>query len=365
VIKVKKIYLRRGYTPVDKRIFIPNKATQFDCYIQRFNGFALWVAKGTIIDEKLMHSIQKSTAQLFIDNHDSENYFDLAKKLSSPKRFELEPINLDEAIQEVLGLEGALESLPTPTTQLEAIYNKSKNLIEAWSRAHSQPLPLNAFYKIAQLIVGQNKKKPISFSCFNSFLDDFYLLSAHMTKVAFFASIIGAKLRLHVTDQEKLVLAALMHDTGTAGIEEGLIEKPEKLTPEEYKSIQTHVDESMIIAKQCGIRDRAILDGIGEHHERLDGSGYPNGLTASEISQFGKILGVCDVFDALITKPIKKPFNFCSPLRKRATSLGLASSISCTILPITATSRCCIKFSSLASAFGAFSGCKSMAGKSC
>ena len=285
---------------------MPNQPIPFDCYIQRFNGFALWIEKGTTIDIKLMNTIQKTTAQLFIDNHEVESYLNLAKEIAQPKSTEIVPKKLEEAVEETLALEGELDSLPLMAQQLQAIYTTSKTLIEAWNQNYTKPLPLKAFYKITQLLVLQNRKKPLSFSHFNCFLDEFYSHSAHMTKVAFFASIIGAKLRLHPTDQEKLVLSALMHDTGKVAVSEALIQKPERLTPEEFQAVQSHVNESVIIAKQCGIRDRAILDGIGEHHERLDGSGYPNGLDRDKISQFGKILGVCDVFDALITtKPYR------------------------------------------------------------
>jgi HD-GYP domain-containing protein (c-di-GMP phosphodiesterase class II) len=310
VIKVKKIYLRRGFTPIDKHIFIEGKATSFDCYIQRFNGFALWIIKGTVIDAKLMHSIQKNSAQLFIDNKEIKTYHNLIRQIGRVKSIESEPIKLDEAIEDARTLEKSLIAISTHTAQLESIYNVSKSLINAWSLHHTRPLPLDAFYKIAQTLVACNKSKAIAFSNFNSFLDESYSLSAHMSKVAFFASIIGAKLRLDPTDQEKLVLAGLIHDTGKTEVNEDLIEKPEKLTPDEFKTIQSHVSESVIAAKQCGLRDRAILDGIGEHHERLDGSGYPNGLVAGEISQFGKILGVCDVFDALITiKPYRGAYS--------------------------------------------------------
>ena len=306
MIKVKKIYLRRGYTPINKNIFTQGRAISFDCFIQRFNGFALWIEKGTTIDGRLMNVIKKNGVQLFVSNQEVEPYHQEMRKISTSKPMELEPVSLQEAIQQALSLDEDLGNLPTKKSALEYLYKTSKTLINAWSDLHKKPLPLEAFYKISRLLVDYNRDRYLSFSDFNSFLDESYSLSAHMTKVAFFASIIGAKLGLHVTDQEKLVLAGLIHDAGKNEVDETLLEKPQKLTPDEFKAIQLHVNESVIVAKQCGIRDRAILDGIGEHHERLDGSGYPHQFIAAEISQFGKILAVCDVFDALIThKPYR------------------------------------------------------------
>jgi HD-GYP domain-containing protein (c-di-GMP phosphodiesterase class II) len=68
--------------------------------------------------------------------------------------------------------------------------------------------------------------------------------------------------------------------------------------------------------KKAGIKDRLILDGIKHHHERLDGSGYPDGLKIKRISEFGQILAVCDVFDALITvKPYRGAYSTFNALK--------------------------------------------------
>mgnify|MGYP000694513977 CR=1 FL=1 len=93
-------------------------------------------------------------------------------------------------------------------------------------------------------------------------------------------------------------------------MDENLLEKPDFLTEAEYKIIKEHSEASVKLVKRSGLKDRIILDGIREHHERLDGSGYPHSLTVKRISQFGKILAVCDVFDALITeKPYRGAYN--------------------------------------------------------
>jgi len=94
-------------------------------------------------------------------------------------------------------------------------------------------------------------------------------------------------------------MAGLMHDIGKMKIPLNILNKPGKLSDDEYALIQSHVVEGLdILSKDRSISD-IVLKVTAEHHERLDGSGYPNGLTGDQISLAGQMAAIVDVFDAM------------------------------------------------------------------
>lgn len=115
---------------------------------------------------------------------------------------------------------------------------------------------------------------------------------------------IGKSLNLNDSDLKTLTLAAFCHDVGKINISDEILNKPDKLTTDEYSSMQKHVTYSFDIVKDTIDNDVAEL--LIMHHERLDGSGYPNGLQGEEISLLGRILAVADSFDAMTTDRVYK-----------------------------------------------------------
>lgn len=101
-------------------------------------------------------------------------------------------------------------------------------------------------------------------------------------------------------------LAGLMHDLGKAQMPMDVLNKPGKLTDQEFAIIKTHPEEGHKLL-QAGVNvDPVVLDVCLHHHEKTDGSGYPKGLKADEISLFAKMGAVCDVYDAITSnRPYK------------------------------------------------------------
>jgi len=131
-----------------------------------------------------------------------------------------------------------------------------------------------------------------------------YITSGHSRRVTLYSVQVARLMRLKKEEIELIRYAALLHDIGKLGIPEIVLFKNKKLTEDEYNIIKRHATLSRSILKK--IRFKRYLKQIPEiassHHEKIDGSGYPLGLKGEEIPLGGKILAVCDVFDALTSR---------------------------------------------------------------
>lgn len=139
----------------------------------------------------------------------------------------------------------------------------------------------------------------------------------HSFRVAKYALAIGEQLRLDSQQLNDLEIAGYMHDLGKIGISELILGKPGKLTCEEFRLIQKHPVFTDKILQPIKLPIR-ILEGAIQHHERMDGSGYPGGLAGADISQFGRIIAVADVFDALTSK---RPYRDAMPVEESLRTL--------------------------------------------
>ena len=129
-----------------------------------------------------------------------------------------------------------------------------------------------------------------------------YYTHTHSLNVSVYALCLGNELNL---DEEKLTSlgrAALLHDIGKSKIDPKIVNKQGKLTQEEFEMMKNHPTYGYEIANNYKIEDKNILEGIYQHHEKLDGNGYPNKLSDKQIGLFPKIISVCDIFDALTTR---------------------------------------------------------------
>jgi HD-GYP domain-containing protein (c-di-GMP phosphodiesterase class II) len=122
--------------------------------------------------------------------------------------------------------------------------------------------------------------------------------SGHSERVARIAVRIGQELRMSAHEQGDLYLMGLLHDVGKIGVEDGVLKKPGKLTPQEYQQVQAHVRIGVHILSDLK-KLHHLLPGVAYHHECLDGSGYPSGLRGEAIPLPARILAVADAFDAM------------------------------------------------------------------
>ena len=127
--------------------------------------------------------------------------------------------------------------------------------------------------------------------------------SQHSARVAHYAYLIAKEMGLSQVKCEEIFRAGQMHDIGKIGIPDSILNKPSRLTEEEYAVMKSHVVQGSQILKDFTLIDN-VKDGVRFHHERYDGRGYPEGLKGEEIPLFGRIIGVADAFDAMTSNRV-------------------------------------------------------------
>lgn len=134
---------------------------------------------------------------------------------------------------------------------------------------------------------------------------------SHILRMGHYAAALAATLGLENDRIDSILYAVPMHDIGKIGIPDHILLKPGKLTAEEFGTMKQHTTIGARILENSHAEFIRMAETIAlTHHEKWDGSGYPNGLKGSEISLEGCITAVSDVFDALVTKrPYKAPFS--------------------------------------------------------
>jgi HD-GYP domain-containing protein (c-di-GMP phosphodiesterase class II) len=127
----------------------------------------------------------------------------------------------------------------------------------------------------------------------------------HGMRLENFAVKIGERLHMSKAQLTNLAFAAGFHDLGKINVPDNILNKPGKLSNEEFDCIKKHPADGEAIIKNTFLKDSALA--ILQHHERLDGSGYPNKLKGDEICLEGKILAVVDTYDAMTSdRPYRK-----------------------------------------------------------
>ncbi len=137
---------------------------------------------------------------------------------------------------------------------------------------------------------------------------DLYVFS-HSVNVCMLALIVGLFMNLKRDQLKNLGLAALLHDVGRNKVPKSILYKPAPLSELEYAQVKKHTVYGYEMLKRYNQIPEQVCLAALQHHERLDGSGYPHGLVGEEIDLFARIVAVADVFDALLTdRPFRKGF---------------------------------------------------------
>jgi HD-GYP domain-containing protein (c-di-GMP phosphodiesterase class II) len=200
-----------------------------------------------------------------------------------------------------------LESLKEAQEILTASKSIQKKLFQ--DALSGSCLDLSPVVEVTNKSIDAIFNSPDSLACMLNIREkDEYLLE-HSIAVSIYITLFARYLNLERDVIERLSMGAFLHDIGKIKIPDAILNKPGKLTDEEFTIMKTHANHSIdIITATPRISDLS-LEVAALHHEKLDGSGYPFQLKGENISQFGRMIAICDIFDALTaTRVYKKGF---------------------------------------------------------
>lgn len=134
---------------------------------------------------------------------------------------------------------------------------------------------------------------------------DQYLLE-HSVSVSILISIFGRYLNLDKELIQKLAVGAFLHDTGKVMIPDKILNKPGRLTDSEFEIMKTHAIHSKKIVYETEGISELSRQIVSNHHEKLNGEGYPLGKTADDLTRYDRMISICDIFDALCAQRVYK-----------------------------------------------------------
>ena len=133
--------------------------------------------------------------------------------------------------------------------------------------------------------------------------------NGHSIRVSFYSKLIAENMGMEQDEIENIYYIALLHDIGKIAIPDSILNKPGRLTEEEFKVMKSHTTRGAEILKGISTIPQ-IIEGAKSHHEKYDGSGYPEGLKGEEIPLVARIICCADCFDAMASKRVyKEPFS--------------------------------------------------------
>lgn len=255
---------------IDFNLYYHDKPTQMSLFLQ----------SDTVIDKNKKKKLQE-IEHLYIPHSEYRKYESFVEE------------NLQVILEdETLSMDEKTEIIYTSSTDLTHSLFDNPNALENVQHSKKIVTP------ILQSIIHNNN----TVASYLKIIEHDYYTHTHSLNVSIYAICLGAEMGLAENILADLGQAALLHDLGKSQIKYEIINKDGALSEAEFHEMKKHSELGYEIAISIGIDNQDILDAIRHHHEKLDGMGYPDNLRQNEIKMFARIIGVCDVFDALTTK---------------------------------------------------------------
>jgi len=222
------------------------------------------------------------------------NGYEVCRRIKSNAATRMMPVvlvtALDDMDSKVKGIEsGADDFITKPVNKIELIA-RTKSLVNVKKLNNNLTSIENVLFSLAITVEAK----------------DAYT-QGHIERVANVGVVLGRKMGLSPKEIEALRYGGMLHDIGKIGVPEDVLNKPGSLDDQEWEKMRAH---PVIGYKICSPLEKNLgpaLDVIRHHHEKLDGTGYPDGLKGDEVSAVARVMAVADIYDALITdRPYRK-----------------------------------------------------------
>ena len=270
---------RDGYLPVPLRCVPPDTLTQLEVHLLRGDNYPLYrgieIQFGVVDRDRLLAS---GVEFVYISTRDHQHYYrtiedNIAKIVSDPHIQQQKKAEILYSTS--LELSNQLLESPPDKDKIERIENISGATVQ---------YVLSDQDAFARLFEVSNH--------------DFYT-ATHMVNVCTYAVVLARRMGLDDKAMQDLATGCLLHDVGKIFVPSALLNDTQILSDEQFHTIQSHVEQGYEYLRKVSNLSAGVLSVVAQHHERMDSSGYPYGLSGAEISQFGRIVGVADTFEAM------------------------------------------------------------------
>ncbi|TGG95749.1 HD-GYP domain-containing protein [Natronospirillum operosum] len=216
-------------------------------------------------------------------------------------RPEAEPEAVIARQQEQSGVAAPSVTLATERVQAGEVHSRGLQLVDSvMERVRAgETIDISEVDDVADSIMGSLFRNENGFACLARIREkDAYLLE-HSLNVGVLLGLLGKSLHYDQDVIRKLIAGGMLHDIGKILVPDAILNKPGKLDPEEWEEMKRHVDYGYEYLRSLGDIDPIVLCICRQHHERLNGAGYPLGLDSTELDHYARMAAVCDVYDAI------------------------------------------------------------------
>ncbi len=214
--------------------------------------------------------------------------FEVCRRLKDNEQTRMLPVilltALDDSDTKIRGIEAGADDFITKPPNKAELLARTRSLIKMRRLNKNLTNIENVLFSLANTV---EAKDPYT--------------QGHISRVSGLAVALGKRMRLSATDIEALRYGGALHDIGKIGVSSAVLNKPGPLDPEELRCMQQHAIIGYQICKPLRSSLGSAVEVVRYHHEKLDGSGYPDGLKGNSIPLVARIMAVADIYDALVT----------------------------------------------------------------
>ena len=259
----------------------------------------LLVSKNTVLTREILERLKKFSSRKFFSMKV------LLSELNIKTVVKLENGSVQEVASSQIKMEHTKERLVIKE-KFEEMHKSIKQSFDELSRNNTSPKVKKELDNTVEEI---KNNLSVNIELLNEILDvkatDEYLYN-HSLNVAVVSNLIGRWIGLEQKDLDILILAGLVHDIGKLRVDPAILNKPGKLTDEEFAEMKKHPEYSYQMLMEMGYKDNAILKAVTFYHEKEDRSGYPLKILGDKITIHAKILAIADIFDAMTSNRVYK-----------------------------------------------------------
>ena len=199
-------------------------------------------------------------------------------------------------------------SFDQEVTVAKGLHDKGKGIQKRLmdSVAKGLPMDISIPKEFTERLVGSIDRNPNALMCITKIREKDSYLFEHSLNVAILLANFAKNSQFTEDDVQELAFSGFLHDIGKIKIPDEILHKPGRLTDQEMVVMRDHVYYGVRTLEKMNMPER-IIRTMSEHHERLDGYGYPDGLRGEEISMFGRMIAIVDTYDAITADRCYKP----------------------------------------------------------